>query len=508
VKVVSFCLFGGSPRYLTGALRNAELLPHFYPGWEAICWVDPEIAEAALQPLRERSWRLVPMDGSLRDRRCYRMLVADLGDADVFVVRDIDSRPSERERAAVDAFLASDRPFHAMRDHPGHNAPIMAGMWGARRGAVRGMAERLASWESGLEAVGPVSDQAFMARKIWPHVRARALVHDSIGRFPDRTGAVDFPTARAGLEFVGEAVDEHDRPRPGGRAALRAWLAGDHEATRPEPGAVYLREIDDRHRGMFSVVNEVVDHLAVAERRDYRFLVNWRSCYEQEGMGQNTWTYYFEPCFGLAEEQVVVRDILPSHAFRPGNPITPRRQGALALPVRRRAVKAVIDRHLHLKPAVREAIDRFAGRHLPADRPLLGVHVRGPGRADGGARQLRERHALEAGVPLGLYRRAIDAELDRRPDARILVCSDSQQVVDACRALYGDRVVDYPASRTPSGEPHLAAASRRQGYKIGEDVLVEAWLLSSADVLIHGSSNVTNFVLCNNPALQHRYVYE
>ncbi len=44
---------------------------------------------------------------------------------DVWVSRDLDSRFSDREAAAVAEWLASDEPFHAMRDHPGHEAALL-----------------------------------------------------------------------------------------------------------------------------------------------------------------------------------------------------------------------------------------------------------------------------------------------------------------------------------------------------------------------------------------------
>lgn len=46
--------------------------------------------------------------------------------------RDLDSRPSARERAAVDEWLRSGRKYHAMRDHKFHRTPLLAGMFGAR----------------------------------------------------------------------------------------------------------------------------------------------------------------------------------------------------------------------------------------------------------------------------------------------------------------------------------------------------------------------------------------
>ncbi len=51
---------------------------------------------------------------------------------DVYLSRDLDSRFSLRERAAVsDWLLNSDEPIHSMRDHRSHNVPLLGAAWGA-----------------------------------------------------------------------------------------------------------------------------------------------------------------------------------------------------------------------------------------------------------------------------------------------------------------------------------------------------------------------------------------
>ena len=55
-----------------------------------------------------------------------------LGDPTVekFLVRDSDNDLTMRERFAVDEWISSQKPFHAMRDHPLHRDPVLAGAWG------------------------------------------------------------------------------------------------------------------------------------------------------------------------------------------------------------------------------------------------------------------------------------------------------------------------------------------------------------------------------------------
>jgi hypothetical protein len=136
------------------------------------------------------------------------------------IARDSDCRLGAREKQAVDEWLASGRPFHIMRDHPLHTAAILGGMWGARAGAIPGLAELLARYGN---AAHRGADQEFLAQHVYPLVRASAWVHDEFLLY-DRN-ARRFPRPRIGNEFVGEVIDEHEQGSPDSQRALRDALA-------------------------------------------------------------------------------------------------------------------------------------------------------------------------------------------------------------------------------------------------------------------------------------------
>ena len=46
--------------------------------------------------------------------------------------RDLDSLVTPREGRAVSDWSTGKHTIHVMRDHPGHDMPILAGMWGAK----------------------------------------------------------------------------------------------------------------------------------------------------------------------------------------------------------------------------------------------------------------------------------------------------------------------------------------------------------------------------------------
>ena len=63
----------------------------------------------------------------------WRFLAID--DSDVCISRDADSVVNEREVAAVNQWLDSDKQWHLMSDHRLHKKHrMMGGMWGFKKG--------------------------------------------------------------------------------------------------------------------------------------------------------------------------------------------------------------------------------------------------------------------------------------------------------------------------------------------------------------------------------------
>jgi len=126
---------------------------------------------------------------------------------------------------------------------------------------------------------------------------------------------------------------------------------------------------------------------------------------------------------------------------------------------------------------------------------------------------MRSRYPNKNGVPFGQYFKFVDQQLLKHPDARIFICSDSAFVINEIEANYKSKIIAYNSTRSEFGEMHVRGHPANRGitfrpYKLGEDVLLEAYLLCATNYFVHGNSNVVNFVLCANPSLPHKYVYE
>ncbi|XP_037080034.1 uncharacterized protein LOC119100931 [Pollicipes pollicipes] len=143
-------------------------------------------------------WRLLPLDDPL---------------VDVFVSRDLDSLPSQREAAAVAAWLHAPETFHIMRDHWDHLITMPGGLWGAKVGQKRPLMARLKAELNGWvdHARHKNWDQRALHGIVWNHASVDSVQHDSYTcqRFPGYT--VPFPTQRTENDttlYVGQVVTD------------------------------------------------------------------------------------------------------------------------------------------------------------------------------------------------------------------------------------------------------------------------------------------------------------
>ena len=209
-NVISYSLYGSNPRYTDGALANAKLYKTIYPGWVMRVYYENTVPEPVLSKLRDANVQLVDMTG-LRglNKMSWRFLPASDSTVQRFCVRDVDSRLSTREKAAVDDWMKSGKKFHVMRDHPSHSKRAMSGgMWCGTHDAVHDMDQRLMNRHM---TQAYLQDMNFLNKVIWPLAKDSVLQHDafSCDMFG---GGVPFPTPRKGWEHVG-SVHINDKMR-------------------------------------------------------------------------------------------------------------------------------------------------------------------------------------------------------------------------------------------------------------------------------------------------------
>jgi len=226
-KVASFSFYGKlKSAYYNGIKDNLETIDTFYPGWRMRVYLNPaklpvdsstDLCDLTCQSARldlcsaEHSELFGDVSGKFG--MVWRFLPLADPRVDVMISRDLDSRFSERETAAVHDWLDSELPFHSMRDNPHHGVPILGGMWGARmdlgnRAKYSDLIGKMLSKMS--KSWGKGYDQTLLTQYVWPGVKDEAVVHDSYlcNHFPAKHNR-PWPTRRKNEtgNFVGSIGD-------------------------------------------------------------------------------------------------------------------------------------------------------------------------------------------------------------------------------------------------------------------------------------------------------------
>lgn len=217
-KIISFSLWGQNPKYLVGALRNAELAASIYEDWICRYYIGTSVPRGLEFELEAFPNVEIVRRAEFGDWRgmYWRFEPASEDDVEVMISRDTDSRLSLREKAAVDAWLASDKGFHIMRDHPHHKFPVLGGMWGVKAGVLPRMKAMINEY-SQQDEYG--TDYKFFAEAVLPILNETTIMtHDEF------FGGRQFPTPRDGWEFVGQVFDENEKTPEEHQDALKRHM--------------------------------------------------------------------------------------------------------------------------------------------------------------------------------------------------------------------------------------------------------------------------------------------
>jgi hypothetical protein len=239
-------LYGKDPRYSWGVIRNAQLLPIVFPDWTIRIYVPKTDAQGssslAVPPriiscLKRLGVQIVFVDPSKTGAippRWWRYLAADDLSVNFFIVRDADSRLSERDAIAVNDWIKTTSPVHCIRDQPSHaTQAVVDGLWGGKPKEMHkilncsvhsmllkyfGHGTTSSPVESNGQAnVSSVNNNAnaenrlaFLADALWPRLVSASLCHDSVScRNWTRTLSFPVEPPASSKEYLGQSFNEH-----------------------------------------------------------------------------------------------------------------------------------------------------------------------------------------------------------------------------------------------------------------------------------------------------------
>ncbi len=213
-RVFSFTLFGCQAKYCKGLLKNIAIIEEKFPGWEAWVYCGDGIPEDIFNELIDHPCvKVIPTGVLGMENKFYRFFPIDVPTIEICIIRDTDSRITERDQACIEDFLQSDKLVHIIRDHPNHHHRMMAGMWGIKQDAIAtcldgyGIKQRFDAWKESQTADRFWSDTEFLCQVIYPRVMYNSLIHDELQNFEPHHFRAPFRVPLQGNHFIGQVYE-------------------------------------------------------------------------------------------------------------------------------------------------------------------------------------------------------------------------------------------------------------------------------------------------------------
>jgi hypothetical protein len=150
--------------------------------------------------------------------------------------------------------------------------------------------------------------------------------------------------------------------------------------------------------------------------------------------------------------------------------------------------RRLVRQYVRVRPEIAAKVESFAARHFAPD--MLGVHIRGSDKQDTGTGP-----ALARIVPPAEYYPLIDSWLEQHPKGGVFLATDQAQFHDQLAQRYGERLVWHSEMLSTSDVNvfQMREADGRGNRAKGEEVLLDALLLSRCDRLLKCTSAVGEF---------------
>jgi len=155
--IVSFTLFGTEMKYYVGAEKNIVEINKLLPDWEVRIYYHSDfIINDYIEKLNILGAKLVDVKGikfgekeSIHFPYFWRFL--SFLENVPSIVRDLDSRFSEREVKYIKSWIESDKDYFIIRDHP-WQAPVPSGLFGMKK-KIEGFESHMVDFISNNELV-------------------------------------------------------------------------------------------------------------------------------------------------------------------------------------------------------------------------------------------------------------------------------------------------------------------------------------------------------------------
>jgi hypothetical protein len=191
VKVLfSYCLYGKfNPKYYVGLEENITYILKTFKSSLIYLWFGSDVEFSYFDKYKDNDKiKIFKLSVTGHIMMSYRFASIDFEDVDVMLVRDADSRISEREIKFINEFIESPYLIHTIRDHKGHHMPLMGGLFGIKKKILKlknTTFEIIIKKNNMIDFNSYNSDQNLLVSVFYNNFKHLLLVHSTKNIFSD-----------------------------------------------------------------------------------------------------------------------------------------------------------------------------------------------------------------------------------------------------------------------------------------------------------------------------------
>lgn len=257
---------------------------------------------------------------------------------------------------------------------------------------------------------------------------------------------------------------------------------------------ILVKKVKSEEYGLFALVFQAIGIMITGKK----VVIDYRKakCYYDNKITNtdNVWEYYFEQPYNITIDSLKDKTYKEDE-FINNNFISPLTNEWID---NKKRIKMIIDNRLKIKKNVIDKMEKFYQDNMKSYK-ILGIQKRGTDLYNIGHGSIdKQKYSTNEAIE--------EVKTEEKKYDKILIVTDSIKTLTAFKKEFGNKIIHYDDALLSTNERAIHRGEYPEnGYKIGEDVLIEGLLLSRVNYLLAMKSNISLFAILKG-SLEYRFI--